>query len=69
MTEHVSLLVNLAALPESPTPEALSNCRSEPLAAVDDEEVALVCIESALDQIIEQLAADSSILRRSHSDS
>src|SRR5690606_394510 len=69
VTEYISLLVNLTALHETPVPEAFSNCCPERLAPIDDEEVALMCIEPTLDQVVEQLAADCGILGGAQPDS
>src|SRR5690606_33143972 len=53
---------------ETAAPEAFPNCCPERLAPINDEEVALMCIESTLNQIVEQLAADCGILRGAYPD-
>jgi hypothetical protein len=61
--EDVAFLVTDAALHRNVAEHGV-NCGSEGLAAVEDDEDALVAVQAAIDEVREQFDADALVLRR-----
>ena len=62
MTQHVALLVELAALYHAQVPEDLSDGRPNRLGPIDDEQPGLFLRKASIDQVAQQRLGDPAVL-------